>query len=233
MSAVTKTRLRRFFQVFSAARVRLPAARGNLYEFFVFLSVCDGARRAGLAVSLSAPGGTYVVRASPGALGGGFGYASITSQSRTHYELHNGIEIDGQSRMHHEADLLMLGPQGTAPSGPPRTALGGRQLLWTAECKLYGSSSRLKGEARKAVGAALDWSERSHPSNTNGRMQGCLHCGMGFKASFVTNVRQGLRLDIEDFLGAYEITPCFGTLPGQSSLGTFRAHVASLVSTLP
>jgi hypothetical protein len=233
MSTVTRVRLRKFFQRFSTARLQLPAARGNLYEFFVFLNVCERARRAGLAVSLSAPGGTYVVRASPGALGGGFGYASFTSPSATTYELHNGIEIDGQSAMHHEADLLLLGRRGTAPPGPPRVALSGRRLWWTAECKLYGSSSRLKGEARKTVGAVLDWSKASHPSNRNSRMQGCLHCGMGFDASFVTNVRQGLRPDIEDFLGTYEIAPCFGALPGQKSLTVLRSHVSAVVSKLP
>ena len=58
-------------------------------------------------VHLWAPGGTYKVRASPGAFGAGFGFAKLISSSGVHYELHNGIEIDGQSGMNHEADLLL------------------------------------------------------------------------------------------------------------------------------
>jgi hypothetical protein len=225
--------LRKFFQRFSRARLRLPAASGNQYEFFAFLNVCAEARRSGFRVKMHAPGGTYIVRASPGALGGNFGHANLRAPSATDYELHNGVEIDGQSGMRHEADLLLIAARGSAPAGPPRTALQGQNLHWTAECKFYSSSNRLKGESRKAVGASLDWSFSGHKSGRNGRMQGCLHCGTGFDASFVTNVRQGLRLDIEDFLGAYEIAPCFGMLPRGRGLGTFRSHVSSVLSKLP
>src|SRR6266545_353163 len=105
---------------------------------------------------MHAPGGTYIVRASPGALGGNFGHANLRAPSAADYQLHNGIEIDGQSGMLHEADLLLIAAYGTAPAGPPRSALQRQNLHWTAECKLYGSSSRLKGESRKAVGASMD-----------------------------------------------------------------------------
>lgn len=162
MNSLTKVSLKRFFQRYSAARLRLPAAKGNVYELFVSLNACAAAQRAGLAVSLWAPGGTYIVRASPGALGGIFGHAALTSSRGATYELHNGIEIDGQSAMFHEADLLLVNAPGSAQGGPPRAALGGRDLLWTAECKLYGSANRLKGEARKTVGAVVDWSQSAH-----------------------------------------------------------------------
>ena len=174
-----------------------------------------------------------MVRASPGGLSGAYGYAVLTSKTSSSYQLHNGIEIDGQSGMLHEADLLLIGAQGTAPLGPPRSALGGRTLLWTAECKLYSASKRLKGESRKAVGAVLDWSQSGHVSVRNQRLQGCLHCGMGFDACFVTNVRQNLRPDIEYFLGAYEIAPCFGVLPRQKGLMDLRLHIGSVLSRLP
>jgi hypothetical protein len=233
MSKSGGTDLRKFFQKFSRARLRLPAASGNRYEFFTFLNVCAEAQRCGFRVKMHAPGGTYIVRASPGALGGNFGHANLHSPSAATYELHNGIEIDGQSGMLHEADLLLIAAQGTAPVGPPRSALQGQSLHWTAECKLYGSASRLKGESRKAVGASMDWSCSAHPSRSNGRLQGCLHCGTGFSACFVTNVRQGLRPDIEDFLGAYELAPCFGMLPLSRGLGDFRSHVCSVLSNLP
>lgn len=182
---------------------------------------------------MHAPGGTYIVRASPGALGGNFGHADLRSPGKAGYQLQNGVEIDGQSGMLHEGDLLLIADHGTAPAGPPRSALQGQNLHWTAECKLYGSSSRLKGESRKAVGASMDWSRSAHQSSRNGRTQGCLHCGTGFDACFVTNVRQGLRPDIEDFLGAYEVAPCFGMLPRSSGLSNFRSHIFSVLSNLP
>jgi hypothetical protein len=170
MSKSGGTDLRKFFQKFSRARLRLPAASGNRYEFFTFLNVCAEAQRCGFRVKMHGPGGTYIVRASPGALGGNFGHANLHSPSAATYELHNGIEIDGQSGMLHEADLLLIAAQGTAPVGPPRSALQGQSLHWTAECKLYGSASRLKGESRKAVGASMDWSCSAHPSRSNARL---------------------------------------------------------------
>lgn len=99
--------------------------------------------------------------------------------------------------------------------------------------KLYGSSSRLKGESRKAVGAVLDWSQAAHQSTRTGRAQGCIHCRLGFDACFVTNVRANLRPDIEFFLGAYEIEPCFSTVPRRTTIGGFRKHVASVLAKLP
>lgn len=228
---MTKSDLRKFFRRYSRASLVLPVASGNLYEFFAFLTACDEALAQGVGVTMAAPGGTYKVRASPGALGGNFGYVELRSASGAVYELHNGIEIDGQSGMYHEADLLLLAAPGTAPGLTSRAALRQRQLMWTAECKRYGSSSRLKGESRKAVGAVLDWSQSAHASTRNGRAQGCIHCRLGFHACFVTNVSANLRPDIEYFLGAYEIEPCFGTRGNAS--GTFRSHVASVMTQLP
>lgn len=230
MSSFSVKDLKRLFKKFSQVRLRLPAASGNRFEFFVFLTVCETARRSGWGVSLIAPGGKYLVRASPGSLGNGFGHALLTSKNSSTYELHNGIEIDGQSGMFHEADLLLIGAPGNASS---RLALHGRALHWAAECKLYGSSNRLKGESRKAVGAALDWSQSAHQSTLNKRLQGCLHCGMGFKTFFVTNIRQNLRQDIEYFLGSYEIAPCFGVLPRQQGLKDLHSEISSLLSKLP
>jgi hypothetical protein len=233
MSSFNAMDLKRFFRRFSQAQVRLPAAAGNRYEFFLFLTVCEMARQSGFSVSLATQNGNYIVRASPGSLGGMFGHAQLTSPSGGSYQLHNGIEIDGQSGMLHEADVLLIGAAGTAHMGGARAALKGHTLVWTAECKLYGSSSRLKGESRKAVGAALDWSQSSHQSNRNSRAQGCLHCGMGFDAYFVTNIRQNIRQDIKYFLGSYEIAPCFGVIPRQKGLADLKLQLTSLLSSLP
>lgn len=233
MSSINPALLRRFFQVFSRLRVVVPTSKGNQYEFFTFLNVCLMAKRARLRVSMTGHQGKYVVRSSPGNLGGPYGYAILTTQNSTDYELHNGIEIDGQSGMKHEADILLLGARGTAAAGPPRSALLTQELMWAAECKLYSASSRLKGESRKAVGVTLDFSLTGHSSRRAGIISGCLHCGMGFEACFVTNVRQGLRPDIEDYLDAYRISPLFGVLPKRKSLRGLHAHARQMLSKLP
>ena len=233
MSSFNPGLLRRFFQAFSRLRVVIPTSKGNQYEFFTFLHVCLTAKRAGLGVSMTGHQGTYIVRSSPGNLGGPYGYAILTTQKSTDYELHNGIEIDGQSGMKHEADLLLLGARGTAAAGPPRSALLTQELMWAAECKFYSAASRLKGESRKAVGVTLDFSLKGHPSLRVGVMSGCLHCGMGFEACFVTNVRQGLRPDIENYLDAYRVSPLFGVLPKRNSLRGLHAHARQMLSNLP
>jgi hypothetical protein len=109
VSSISPGLLRSFFRAFSRLRVVVPTSKGNQYEFFTFLNVCLMAKRARLRVSMTGHKGKYVVRSSPGNLGGPYGYAILTTQNSTDYELHNGIEIDGQSGMKHEADLLLLG----------------------------------------------------------------------------------------------------------------------------
>jgi hypothetical protein len=170
-----------------------------------------------------APGGIFVFRSSPGNLGGNYGYAILTSK-KSSFELHNGIEVIGHSGMQHEADILLLSNAShpvTAQSTPTPLSL-------TIECKLYASASRLKGEARKAVGMVTDWAERSHPSKQSLHQQGSLHCGKAFEAIFVTSVRAGLRKDIEAFLATYDVTPCFGAQPGAGGMRSLQGTLSSV-----
>jgi hypothetical protein len=223
LAKISKVKLRQFFANFAAVKPRLPKAHGNLYEFYVFLEVCASARRAGFNVRLIASGSDYRVRASPGSYGGHFGYALLDSPPKQ-FELHNGIELRGNSLMEHEADILLI---DAAPAK-------GKQLTprLVIECKLYESAARLKGEVRKAVGAVLDWSRSSHPTRISGRSSGCIHCGLGFEACFVTNVRAGLRRDIENFLTSYEVYPAFDVLAGAPGLTPFSRHIENILRAL-
>jgi hypothetical protein len=212
----------------------LPKAEGNLYESFVYLEVCAAAQVNGFGVKLISSGGTFIFRASPGNLGGNYGYANLTSPHGTPYQLHNGIEVIGHSGMQHEADILLLSHWNhpiSVRKPPPSLSL-------TIECKKYASAARLKGEVRKVVGMITDWAQASHPSrlsrprSSTTLHQGCLHCGKNFEAMFATSVRQGLRTDIEDFLTAYDVIPCFGAFTGAGGMSTLRLALATALTTL-
>jgi hypothetical protein len=219
---IPREKLRAFFKEFATNRVRLPKADGNVYEFYVFLQVCRAMRHAGLSVSLVPSRGVYKVRASPGAINSQFGHAKLVTKQGLLYELHNGIEISGQSGMNHEADIVLLGDPVSQSSRP----------LLTIECKLYGSASRLKGESRKAIGTVLDWTASAHESRRTRQKQGCFHCGTLFPSFFATNVQAGLRPDIEQYLAAYEMEPAFGLFPRSRRLQRFHAAVEAVGRSL-
>jgi hypothetical protein len=208
--------------------------KGNLYESFIYLEACAAARRNGFGVNLISFGGTFIFRASPGNLGGNYGYANLTSPQGTPYQLHNGIEVIGHSGMLHEADILLLSNW----NHPVTIRKPPTPLSVTIECKKYASAPRLKGEARKAVGMITDWAQASHPSrlsrsrSPSALQQGCLHCGKEFKAIFATSVRQGLRTDIEDFLTAYDVTPCFGAFTGAGGMSSLRSELSTAFKNL-
>jgi hypothetical protein len=223
---ISQASLRRFFKTFSKATVGLPKAEGNLYEAFVFLELCRQAQVSGFDVEMVSVNGDYRVRASPGYFGGDFGYAILSAPGRKRYEIHNGIQFIGNSRMEHEADIVLVGekqPQGT---GQPSA------LYVLIECKFYDSASRLKGEVRKAVGAVLDLSCSNHQSK-GGHVQGCIHCGCRFTPFFVTNIVSGRRPDIQTFLKTYEVDPMFGVFEGGSGLPHFRGAFRLLLRALP
>jgi hypothetical protein len=223
---VSKPKLRQFFATFSAARVKLPAAEGNLYETFVFLHLCQSARAAGFRVAMVSQGGTYRVRASPGWFGGGFGFAVLQRKSGPVYELHNGIQFGGNSLMEHEADIVLV-----EAGQPPGTGVPSELIAWV-ECKYYDSPSRLKGEVRKAIGAVLDLSCSTHAS-ARGFPQGCIHCGCRFHPFFVTNVDAGRRRDIERFLATYDVNPMFEVKVSGAGLAPLRSTFQSLFAGLP
>jgi hypothetical protein len=229
---LSQTELEKFFKRFSLARRRLPKGKGNLFEVYVFLLACEQANRVGFNVDLRFSGSIFVFRASPGPVGGGFGYAQLLSNSGKSYELHTGVEIAGHSTMDHEADVVLL------QAGAPNSALSpferatGYAVRLAIECKLYSDASRLKGEVRKIVGAVLDWSNAAHPSKNSGQPQGCLHCGVDLDAAFVTNVPCGRRPDIEGYLETYDVVPCFGVVKGSNGLARFDKYLSSVFGKL-
>lgn len=204
---IKRSNLEAFFRRYGNIRARLPKSKGSLYEVYVFTEMCRQAKRAGFDVRLVHHGPRYRVRASPGRIGGPFGHAVLNKHGIPRFEIHNCIEVGGHSGMHHEADILLIDAQTQTQNLQPRVLV---------ECKMYSSAARLKPEVRKAVGAALDLSESAHRSRITGGLQGCFHCGCGFAAFFVTNIRRHLRPDIETYLSTYEIYPGFGVRGGRA-----------------
>ncbi len=221
--------IRRFFRRYSAARVSFPRATGNLYELFVYTLVCDSVRQVGRALKLCTPvTGEFHFRSSPGVINNAFSYYSFSGPSGHDYQIRNGIEVYGHSKMRHESDIAIFRvlARGRNPQGVHT------ELVLTIECKCYSTPSRLKSEARKNVGMVQDWSRRAHPSKTGRKAQGCIHCGLDFLPRFVTNVRQGQRLDIEQYLEAYDLGPEFGVIPHSKAVNRFKRvimkHILSL-----
>lgn len=224
--SLSKQHVEAFFAAFSKARAVLPNSAGNLFECFVFLAVCRAAIKAGFQVSLKSPSlGTFLFRASPGPLNYRFGYALLHSPRGTPYELHSDLEVLGHSGMEHEADILLL----HFDFQPKPTSAKIDHLRLAIECKLYGDANRLKGEVRKFVGAVVDWSRQSHPSQKNNTPQGCLHCGTGFIPFFVTNVRGGVRPDIEAYIATHDMIPMFSVDATQRGM---RALVTAIKKEL-
>lgn len=222
--------IRRFFRRYSSARVTFPATSGNLYELYVYVILCDTIQMQGIGLQLHTPTpGEFRFRCSPGSAKSSFSYYSFTGPSTgDEYQIWNGIEVYGNSMMRHEADIAIfrVPSQSSMPSGHRD------ELILSIECKCYSSPSNLKGEARKTVGAVLDWSKSSHVSQVGHHLQGCIHCGTGFTPMFVTNVRQGQRPDIEQFIDAYDLHPRFGFRPRAGAVSAFQNMIQNTVSSL-
>ncbi len=229
-STDARREIRRFFRRYSSARVTVPATSGNLYELYVYVNLCDAIRSQGVALQLHTPApGTLRFRCSPGLATANYSYYSFTGPATgAAYQIWNGIEVYGNSMMRHEADIAIFKVPG--PSNMPSGNLA--ELVLSIECKCYSSASNLKGEARKIVGAVLDWSKSSHVSKVGHHPQGCIHCGTRFTPMFVTNVRQGQRRDIEQFIEAYDLHPRFGFSPRAGAVVTFRNMIQGTIASL-
>lgn len=221
--------VRRYFKRYTAARVCFPKATGNLYELFIYTLVCESIRQAGCVLHLSTPvPREFHFRSSPGGINNAFSYYTFVGPSGQPYELRNGIEVYGHSMMRHESDISVFraNPSGGWPQGLHT------ELVLSIECKCYSSAASLKGEARKNVGMVQDWSQVAHSSKSMRRPQGCIHCGLHFLTRFVTNVRQGTRQDIEQYLEAYDLGPEFGVIPRSGAIARFKTvltqHIAKL-----
>jgi hypothetical protein len=101
---------------------RRPTAGNDLYEAYLFGLVLTAARRQGFGITLEDADGlaaTLRLRRSPGRLPSGgsrgarFTHAVLTCPPRPSLEVHTGVGVVGQSKVVHEADVLVL-PQDDA-----------------------------------------------------------------------------------------------------------------------
>jgi len=218
----------RFFRRFASAQVSIPKSSGNVYELFVYTLVCRAIDKAGHTVQFLSPAtGKFPFRSSPGRVSNNWGYCAFPGK-HGRYELRNGVEILGHSQMRHESDMAIF---RVSPNYP--NALGTQaELILTIECKHYATAAKLKAEARKNLGMVQDWSRTVHPSKRSSSPQGCIHCGLHFQPLFVTNVSSQLRPDIEGYLEAYDLEPCFGIAPYSQEASAFVVKLTQLLQVL-
>lgn len=99
-----------------------PTAGNDLYEAYLFGLVLRAARLEGYNATFADNDGAateFRLRRGPGRLPSGgppgarFTHATLTCPSRPALELHTGVGVVGKSKVHHEADVLLL-PQSDA-----------------------------------------------------------------------------------------------------------------------
>lgn len=216
--------VRHFFRRQASVRAVIPGTAGNLYEIYVYSVVCQAAVQAGLSLRLhGGVAGTFSFRCSPGVVSNNFSYFSFHGGSGDVYEIRNGIELRGHSKMRHESDICVL----RRPARSSQPAGTYEDIVLAIECKCYTSPARLKAEVRKNLGMVQDWSQSSHASQGSGKQQGCIHCGLGFRSLFVTNVRRDQRQDIQQYLETYDLNPRFGMNPRSGEVDRFRDELAA------
>ncbi len=219
--------VKRLARYAGASRVVLPTSDGNLYEALIFLSVLSALRTARLNPTLHNPPGREVrLRGSPGGPGPSYSYVSFTGTSGQYYQVWNGIEVTGHSGMSHEVDVGVFQVSHPGPMASVTLA----ELAVAIECKCYSSATALKPHSRTNLGMVTDLSKATHRAGT-GRYQGCIHCGKGFEAAFVSNVPTGARRDIQDYLQLYELNPQFGVLTGADRV-RFEASLVPVLRAL-
>jgi hypothetical protein len=145
-----------------------PTAGSDLYEAYLFGLILRAARLEGFGGRLADADGPATVlrlRRSPGRLASGgspaarFTHAVLTSQPRPALELHTGVGVVGQSKVVHEADILLL-PQTAADRcrslnlDPP-----GRDAELLIEAKYYTNPVKLS-TGREFLGLRSDVSAR-------------------------------------------------------------------------
>ena len=94
-----------------------PTAGNDLYEAYLFGLVRLAARREGFSITLAnayGPANVLRQRRGPGRLPSGeppsarFTHAVLACPPRPALELHTGVDVVGQSKVVHEADVLLL-----------------------------------------------------------------------------------------------------------------------------
>jgi hypothetical protein len=145
-----------------------PTAGNDLYEAYLFGLVLIAARREGFDITFANADGPATVlrlRRAPGRLPSGgppgarFTHAVLACPPRPTLELHTGVGVVGQSKVVHEADVLML-PQSDADRCrnfdlDPR----GRDAELLIEAKYYTNPVGL-GTGREFLGLRSDVSAK-------------------------------------------------------------------------
>jgi hypothetical protein len=146
-----------------------PTAGNDLYEAYLFGLVLLAARREGFSITLANADGPATVlrlRRGPGRLPSGgpprarFTHAVLACPPRPALELHTGVGVVGQSKVVHEADVLLI-PQAEADRCrnldlDPRW----RDVELLIEAKYYTEPVKL-GTGREFLGLRADISARN------------------------------------------------------------------------
>jgi hypothetical protein len=149
-------------QFATAASPAVSHGLGAAFEAWLMLRIARRLRAAPYSAelrdandSLLPPGGTFVIRGTPGRIGAGAAcHVSFLWKSERH-EIHANAEFRGRSTETHEIDLCILpnriaaalrAQHGGRPTGQPRVAI---------ECK-FKESTGSKDEARQIVARQFD-----------------------------------------------------------------------------
>ena len=199
-----------FFQTYTAiGSVRQIASDGHTYELYVYCQVVEALSGRFTLIPLAlGPGGLFNFRCNRGPVDNSFNYFACTTAFGNSYQVRNGIEVQGHN-LAHEIDVGVFHDDGSLRQ---RRRPNRNTLRLALECKFYKDANALKGEVRKYLGLMSDLSDRTMP--TSHGQGGCVHLGLSFYKSFVTNVLASLRPDIQAFINAYTLWAKFGILPG-------------------
>lgn len=147
----------------------VPTAGNDLYEAYLFGLVLRAAQLEGFSATLvdaDGPATVLRLRRAPGRLSGGgpagprFTHTVLTFPQRPALELHTGVKVVGQSKVPHEADVLVL-PQAAGERCrnsdlDPR----GRDAVLLIEAKYYTKPVGL-GTGREFLGLLSDVSRKN------------------------------------------------------------------------
>jgi len=200
------------------------SATNDVYEGFLFSLVVATARRSGAVIRYEDVSGnvtnSLIFRTSPGRL-----YS--TRQNYTHavvefgrapaLEIHVGVQVQGNSGVEHECDVLVLYSDEAMLCRRIRTSPRAAKCLLAIECKYYTAHLPL-GQARGFAGLSADLGRRAHPIFV-------ANIGSGSVAQFLTG--RNLSRELHVVSNAPEIE-------GVQSLirEAFKSHVGRRDSTL-
>lgn len=138
------------------------SAANDIYEGFVFALVVDTAAALGARVHYEDVHGhrtnDLVFRTSPGRLYSTinpYTHAVVAFDGTPELEVHLGVYVQGNSRVLHECDVLVLDRSEAQESRQFGVIPRSRYCLLALECKYYCSNLQL-GQARGFVGLNVD-----------------------------------------------------------------------------